>query len=214
MSIDRFPYSVVWSKDEKKYSFLSDSMQKHCAVVPRTLDQPMTAITGLLHEIKQEAVIVSSDNIAHSITRWTLNPLKLALSTHCSHVSTLVVDTFSLLQVSLRRELITCWSKPMMWKMSRWRWLPTSLTSYQVWNTFNPAVKLCKLLKKNQSMQHSHFYTVLFNSKVFEAVVETECGRSGSHSLKSSLLTAVQEPLMHCWWQQTFITASYHHPLL
>ncbi|XP_031132988.1 coiled-coil domain-containing protein 63-like [Sander lucioperca] len=49
----------------EKYSCLSDSLEKQCAVVQRTLDQLTTAISGLLDKIMQEVVIVNSDNIVH-----------------------------------------------------------------------------------------------------------------------------------------------------
>ncbi|XP_034726551.1 coiled-coil domain-containing protein 63-like [Etheostoma cragini] len=49
----------------EKYSCLSDSLEKQCAVVQSSLDQLMTAISGLLDKIMQEVVIVNSDNIVH-----------------------------------------------------------------------------------------------------------------------------------------------------
>ncbi|XP_054472091.1 coiled-coil domain-containing protein 63-like [Anoplopoma fimbria] len=49
----------------EKFSCLSESLEKQCAVVQRTLDQLTTAISGLLDEIMQEAVVVNLDNIAH-----------------------------------------------------------------------------------------------------------------------------------------------------
>ncbi|XP_032368631.1 coiled-coil domain-containing protein 63 [Etheostoma spectabile] len=49
----------------EKYSCLSDSLEKQCAVVQSSLDQLMTAISGLLDKIMQEVVIVNTDNIVH-----------------------------------------------------------------------------------------------------------------------------------------------------
>ncbi|XP_039654819.1 coiled-coil domain-containing protein 63-like [Perca fluviatilis] len=49
----------------EKYSCLSDSLEKQCAVVQRTRDQLTTAISGLLDKIMQDVVIVNSDNIVH-----------------------------------------------------------------------------------------------------------------------------------------------------
>ncbi|XP_075952514.1 coiled-coil domain-containing protein 63-like [Anarhichas minor] len=50
------------------YSCLSESLEKQCAEVQRTLDQLMTAISGLFEEITQEAVVINSDNVAHFIS--------------------------------------------------------------------------------------------------------------------------------------------------
>ncbi|XP_029288648.1 uncharacterized protein LOC115008901 [Cottoperca gobio] len=50
--------------ESEKYSCLSDSPDKRCAEVQRTLDELTAAISGLLDEIMPEAVIVNLDNVA------------------------------------------------------------------------------------------------------------------------------------------------------
>ncbi|KAM7401809.1 hypothetical protein PAMP_017088 [Pampus punctatissimus] len=49
----------------EKHSCLADSLEKQCVLVQETLDQLMTAITGLVREITQEAAVVTFDNISH-----------------------------------------------------------------------------------------------------------------------------------------------------